>query len=274
LTSTVDYGDGGGSQPLSLNADHTFTLCQHYSAGGIYTVTVDVSNGTAHGAAQLPVTVNIHTIPPGNILQVAHDFTQQDENFRNFIKSAYQKYLGRLPDQPGLDAWAAAMESGAVTDERLEAGFIGSDEYIALHGGQGAGWVKGMYQDLLGRTPSDDEVNGWVAALQSGIRTPSQVAYGFAASDEREGQHVQANYQTYLGRSASDQEVSTWVNAFTNLGVTNEGMQGGFMASVEYFNNPVKGRGTNADWVASIYQDVLGRTGTPDEVNAWAGMLQ
>jgi hypothetical protein len=271
-TATVDYGDGSGSQPLTLNADKTFTLAHTYAAGGVYTVTVDVSDGSAHGTAQTSVTAQTAVVPPANILQVAHDFTHQDENFRNFIKGAYQKYLGRLPDQAGLDAWAAAMETQGLSDERLEAGFIGSDEYIALHGGQGAGWVTGMYQDLLGHAPSDQEVNGWVNALNNGV-SPSQVAYGFAASAEREGQRVQANYKTYLGRLASDAEASGWINAFTGGQITNEDMQAGFMASVEYYNGPLKGRGTNPDWVASIYQDVLHRAGSADEVNTWAAKL-
>jgi hypothetical protein len=272
-TGTVDYGDGTGSQSLALNADKTFSLSHHYARGGAYTVTVDVSDGTDHGTAQAQVTAQTAVVPPANIQQVAHDFTHQDENFRNFIRGAYQKYLARDADQSGLDAWADQMENHGLSDERLEAGFIGSDEYIALHGGQGAGWVNGMYHDLLGRTPTDQEVNGWVNALNNGV-SPSTVAYGFAASAEREGMRVQANYQTYLGRRASADEASGWVNDFTAGQISNEDMQAGFMASAEYYNDPLKGRGTNPDWVASVYQDVLARTATPDEVTTWAGSLQ
>jgi hypothetical protein len=84
---------------------------------------------------------------------------------------------------------------------------------------------------------------------------------------------VQANYKTYLGRLASTDEASGWVNAFTGGQITNEDMQAGFMASVEYYNDPLKGRGTNPDWVASVYQDVLHRAGSADEVNTWAARL-
>jgi hypothetical protein len=130
-----------------------------------------------------------------------------------------------------------------------------------------------MDQDLLGRAPSDSEVQGWVDALNHGV-SPSTVAYGFAASPEREGQRVQANYRTYLGRPAEPQEVAPWVAAFTAGQTSNEDMEAGFTASVEYYNDPMKGRGTNADWVASVYQDVLHRAATPDEINSWAGTLQ
>jgi hypothetical protein len=164
--------------------------------------------------------------------QFASSLTHSAEYYSNFITHAYQTYLGRLPDQAGLKTWVQAMQNG-LSDEHLEAGFIGSPEYIAKHGGAGAGWVTGMYQDLLGRTPSQDEVNEWVKALEQGVTT-QQVAYGFAASAERETMRVQNDYQTYLGRSASPSEVKTWVNAFLQ-GVSNEDVIAGFVGSDEYF---------------------------------------
>ncbi|MFO0852382.1 MAG: Ig-like domain-containing protein [Gemmataceae bacterium] len=47
-TATVDYGDGSGVQPLSLNPDHTFSLAHVYTDSGVYTVTVAVTD--SHGA--------------------------------------------------------------------------------------------------------------------------------------------------------------------------------------------------------------------------------
>ena len=61
------------------------------------------------------------------------------------------------------------------------------------------------------------------------------VAFGFAASEEREGQHVQANYQKYLGRSAGPDEVAYWVDQFAHHGQTNEDVITGFTSSDEYF---------------------------------------
>jgi hypothetical protein len=72
------------------------------------------------------------------------------------------------------------MQNG-LTDEHLEAKFIASPEYVADHGGPGAGWIRGLYHDILGRAPSDAEVNLWLQVLQSGA-APESVAYGFAAT--------------------------------------------------------------------------------------------
>jgi hypothetical protein len=154
------------------------------------------------------------------------------EYYGNVVSAAYQKYLGRAAQPAEVQAWVGLMRQG-LTDERLEAGFIGSPEYIQDHGGQGAGWVSGMYQDLLGRTPQQAEVDAWVGAMAAGM-SPTQVAYGFAASAEREGQRVSADYQKYVGRSATPAEISAWVNAFEN-GFTNEDVIAGFVGSPEYY---------------------------------------
>ena len=56
---TVDYGDGSGTQSLSLNYDKTFSLSHVYSDGGNFTITVGVQNNQGEmGAALLGVTVN------------------------------------------------------------------------------------------------------------------------------------------------------------------------------------------------------------------------
>src|SRR5205807_8606494 len=119
--------------------------------------------------------------------------------------------------------------AGVYSDEQVEASFLGSQEYIAHHGGTGQAWVTGMYKDLLGRTPSTTEVNNWVAVLAAG--TPSTVvALGFAARPEREAQRVRFNYQTYLGRAPSADEVTLYVNGFLG-GLTNEDLVANFVGS-------------------------------------------
>ena len=64
----------------------------------------------------------------------------------------------------------------------------------------------------------------------------SKVAYGFAASPEREGQLVQGDYQHYLHRRATGGEVAYWVEQFAQ-GVRNEDVVAGFLGSDEYFRD-------------------------------------
>src|SRR5262249_25956225 len=57
-TATVDYGDGTGTQPLTVNADGTFTLSHKYDDNGLYTVSLtatDDNGGSATGSFQMTV---------------------------------------------------------------------------------------------------------------------------------------------------------------------------------------------------------------------------
>jgi hypothetical protein len=208
---------------------------------------------------------------PPAAMDAARAFAHSTEHYTQFVVGAYQQYLKRFPDPVGLNFWVGAMQAGVFSDEQVEALFLGSEEYIASHGGTGQAWVTGMYEDLLGRTPSDAEVQAWVNVLNAG--TPSAaVALGFAASPEREAQRVRTNYQTYLGRDPRQDEVDLWVNAFLG-GLSNEEMVAGFVGSPEYYLNPQKGKGNAARWVSTAYLDVLFRAPSVAEVNAWLDFL-
>jgi hypothetical protein len=132
----------------------------------------------------------------------------------------------------GLAFWLTAMENG-LTDEQLEAAFIGSPEYYQHAGGTDRGWVETMYQDLLGRRPDAAGENAWLQLLAGGANR-ARVAYGFAASDEREGLRVEDDYRRYLGRTASREEVLAWVSAFRR-GLTNEDVVSAFLGSEEFY---------------------------------------
>lgn len=57
-TATVNYGDGSGTQALTLNANKTFTIGHTYAAAGNYSVTVTISNDAGGiTTSTLPVTV-------------------------------------------------------------------------------------------------------------------------------------------------------------------------------------------------------------------------
>jgi V8-like Glu-specific endopeptidase len=198
---------------------------------------------------------------------VANDLTHSSEFYSNFVAAAYHRYLGRTPAASEDRGWVAAMHTG-LSDERLEAGFIGSPEYIANHGGAGAGWVRGMYVDLLGRVPAQTEINGWVQTLNHGVSTYT-VAYGFAASAEREGQRVAVDYSKYLGRTASQGEVNAWVKAFEE-GTSNEDVIAGFVGSAEYFG---KHQSDAIKWLDAAYLDILGRPADSSAEAVWLPLL-
>jgi hypothetical protein len=210
---------------------------------------------------------------PANIGSFALSAANSPESFRFFITNAYTTYLGRTPDLGGMNYWLDQMTRRLLSDEQLEARFIGSSEYILNHGGAGAGWVTGMYVDLLQRTPSLAEVSAWVARLNAGASTET-VALGFAASAEREGLRVRQNYRTFLGRVPSPGEVNDWVTQFTTRGMTNETMSALFVSSPEYFRNTAKGNGNIIQWLDAVFADILHRPITLAELLAIAPTIQ
>ncbi len=64
-TATVNYGDGSGNQPLTLNADKTFNFSHAYPTAGSYTITVAVTDDDgATGSFSQAVTVKAVDIQP------------------------------------------------------------------------------------------------------------------------------------------------------------------------------------------------------------------
>lgn len=166
-------------------------------------------------------------------VQLAASLDHSAEYYATIVTPAYHQFLGRDPDQGGLSYWVGLMQHG-LTDEQLQAGFVGSAEYYAHVGGTDKAWVDAMYNNLLNRGPDGGGEAYWVGRLGAGANRAA-VAYGFAASDEREGIIVQGDYAHYLGRTAAQAEVAFWVNAFRH-GTTNEDVVTGFVGSAEYFN--------------------------------------
>jgi hypothetical protein len=103
--------------------------------------------------------------------------------------------------------------------------------------------------------------------------SPQDVAYGFAASLEREGNRVRADYLTFLDRTPAQAEVDYWVKQFAS-GLTNENLVAGFLSSVEYFNQEAKGQSNKVDWLLSAVLDELFETASADQFTTWGTALQ
>jgi hypothetical protein len=259
----------------------TFTNQQIMGSVGLVTMTHTVngqtSPSTEFGSLLLQDKDDIRISVDGavsatSLNAAAKIFAHSREHYTDFVTKAYQKYLGRGPDTGGLNAWVDAMQNHGLTDEQLEANFISSPEFIQNQGGTASGWITGMYKTLLGRTPSQSEIDTWMHVLQSGA-TNYQVAFGFAASQEREAARVRDNYTTYLNRSASQQEVDLFVGLLQQAHMTNEDIAAIFVGSPEYFDNPQRGKGQKTAWITSAYQQVLFRTPSQSEINTWLAFL-
>ncbi len=277
FTASIDWGDGQTSAGTIAPSGPGFTVSgsHTYAAEGRDPVTVtltDAHRATVAGSGLAHVDP-ASPPPPASLDFVSFALTTSTEYYSNFVTNAYQTYLHRAPDGPGLAGWVQGMKGGLVTDEQLEAFFIGSAEYIASKGagpGNWRPWVVSMYQDLLGRTPSDAEAQQWVDGLNAGIST-TFVAHGFAASAERESDRVAADYQKYLGRAPTTAEVQQWVSAFVQGWATNEYVIAGFVGSAEYFADHY---GDAVDYLFSAYSAILNRNPDPASMQNWLAFLE
>ncbi|MCG3148875.1 MAG: hypothetical protein PCFJNLEI_02324 [Verrucomicrobiae bacterium] len=98
-TATVNYGDGAGTQALSLMTNKTFALSRMYADDGVYAVAVSVSDGGTTGNDSLTVTVT--NLAPA--IQIA----------TNIVRNAGNGFCltGSFTD-PGADTWAATVDYG------------------------------------------------------------------------------------------------------------------------------------------------------------------
>jgi VCBS repeat-containing protein len=77
-TATVNYGDGSGTQALTLNPDKTFSLSHVFGDNGTYSVTVRVQDDDL-GIGSSVLTVSVQNVPPTVVLSSGAQSTQYSD---------------------------------------------------------------------------------------------------------------------------------------------------------------------------------------------------
>jgi hypothetical protein len=159
---------------------------------------------------------------------------QQSAEYRSrAIDGFYQSLLGRTLDPAGRQFWLSAT-AGGLPLENVRRAILVSGEYFARHGANHAGYVAGLYSDLLGRGASSAESDFWQQSLAAGVPRASVVA-AFAASPEFYARQVNLAYPQFLNRPADPLGHAWWVN-FLADGGTLPRFEQALLASPEYFN--------------------------------------
>jgi hypothetical protein len=211
--------------------------------------------------------------PAQGRLVAAAGFLTSAENRTDLVAGYYQRYLGRTPDAGGLQTWLGAFAAGA-TQEDVVAAILGSAEYHLRHGGTNAGFVTGLYHDLLGRTPAQSEIDGWLGVLGHFSRTT--VAMGFLTSTEFRTDLIVGWYQQYLVRSVDAGGLAYWLGQMQQ-GKTDEQIQIGILTSTEYqqrVNSQFPHGDEYMSFIMGLYADVLKRTPSQQEVMLWLGVVE
>jgi hypothetical protein len=111
------------------------------------------------------------------------------------------------------------------------------------------------YNDLFRRTIDPVGMSFWDGQLEAGVSRAS-VVQQIESSPEFLGDQTKQLFQHYLGRTA-DSAGLTFFSSFLSSGNTLEQAATQIVSSPEYFNG--KGKGNNTSWLASVFQDALGR---------------
>jgi hypothetical protein len=127
--------------------------------------------------------------------------------------------------------------------------------------------VAGLYQLILGRSPDSAGQNFWTSEFQSGAR-PADVVRSLLKSPEFYGRLIDSYYQNFLGRAADSDGTRYWTSVLANGGDTTT-LTVGITTGAEYGRN----HPTDAAFVQSLYENVLGRQASAEEVSYWTGAL-
>jgi hypothetical protein len=169
----------------------------------------------------------------GEDFEVAHDVDTSGEYYTDVLGAYYRAYLNRPPDAQGLSVYLPALEGG-TTDQEVQEAILGSNEYFNLAADDNATFVNSVFQTLLNRPASPQDVNAFVSQLNSGV-TRSQVVASILGTTEYETDEVDRWIQSFLDRAPQPADLSSFVPELQG-GVTNETVIAQIVGSPEFFD--------------------------------------
>jgi hypothetical protein len=134
-------------------------------------------------------------------------------------------------------------------------------------------YVQALYHDFLGRTGNPTELDAWVSLLASLGR--QGVANDIVRSTESLTAFVDSLYLKFLNRTADPAGEANAVG-FLQHGGTEEQLMAALLNAPEYYNHASAIGSSNvpdANWLAALYQQLLGRPGSATEISGWLSAL-
>lgn len=106
----------------------------------------------------------------------------QNMGVTKFVHRCYKVFLGRIPDNGGLNMWCEMLLSGKMSAKEVARGFVMSQEFQSKNMSN-EDYVKTMYIGFFDRDADQGGLSTWVDILEDGNSRES-VFYGFADSKE------------------------------------------------------------------------------------------
>jgi len=150
-----------------------------------------LSGGMGRGAVMQNFSEYVET--KGRVSSLYSGGVWDQDGAASSIARLYQATLDRRPDEAGLAGWRAEIDNGKSLLD-ITPGFLNSAEFTTIYGAtNNTQFVTLLYNNVLDRAPDTAGLNGWVAQLNSGALTRSQVVLGFSESLE-----FQLNSMTWI----------------------------------------------------------------------------
>lgn len=150
-----------------------------------------------------------------------------------------------------LDTWAP-IPSATVGEEPKEA-----TRYIA-----------GVFRDLVERTPSVREIDGWSAQFQSGSQRSTFLSF-LVHSDEFRTLWIRRTYLDVFGRDATIEEIRHWMEFFAR-GKSHDEALASLLSNAEF---TVAYEGRNGEYVRALFRILFSRKAELAEIESWSGLL-
>ncbi len=119
--------------------------------------------------------------------------------------------------------------------ERLWAGYLASPEFAATQGGDNAKIIQAMFNIVVRRTASDDEIGAWLETLAQ--TSTAEVAYQLITSYEVQVARVNEWYRDFLHRAPTAPQVANRIQQLAS-GISTDHVRAALLISGEYLNQP------------------------------------
>lgn len=134
---------------------------------------------------------------------------------------------------------------------------------------QAASLVNGLYADVLGRAPTERDLDWWSERVfETGDRWLA--VRGFSGSEEYRRRFIAEAYHDILGRSPEAAGVDFWNAEIAGRRTTLDRLRSQLMLSREFY---LRGGGTDDGFVELMYQRSFGRSPAQHERDLWSATI-
>jgi uncharacterized delta-60 repeat protein len=244
----LDRSDVPKPAPLDLQFPYgltEFVVSDIHPVGGFAVVTITLPPGAPHVTTYYKYGLQLPT---------------DRDHYYSFLYSNLTGVGAKFTSDPntGQQVILVHLRDGGLGDDDLFAnGFIIDPGGLAILKDPTRNFVVSVYEDVLGRGPSDSEMSSWVQKLDRG-ESRLNVARSIWNSVEHRRLQVETWSMHFLGHAADARQQARWVNLLRR-GRGEIAVEQAILLSPDYR----RAHPTIASFVAGLYSDVLGRPGNP-----------